>query len=81
MSVAERILNGIRDVLRLQDKIKDLTDAVKDLSAAVDKQGDRLNSVDRRLAHLEGMIEDVKMRTGMEQSPPEQPKQLPPSES
>ena len=77
MSVAERILNGIRDVLRLQDKIKDLTDAVKDLSAAVDKQGDRL-SVDRRLAHLEGMIEGVKMRTGMEQSPPEQ---LPPSES
>ena len=40
-----------------------------------------LNNVDRRLAHLEGMIEGVKMRTGMEQSPPEQPKQLPPSQS
>ena len=37
MSIAERILNRIRDVLRLQDKVKDLTDAVKDLSAAVDK--------------------------------------------
>lgn len=81
MSIAERILNGIRDVLRLQDKVKDLTDAVKNLSAAVDKQADRLNNVDRRLAHLEGMIEGVKMRTGMERSPPAPPKQLPPSES
>ena len=81
MSIAERILNGIRDVLRMQDKVKDLTDAIKDLSAAVDKQADRLNNVDRRLAHLEGMIEGVKMRTGMEQSPPAPPKQLPPSES
>ena len=81
MSIAERILNGIRDVLRLQDKVKNLTDAVKDLSAAVDKQADRLNNVDRRLARLEGVIEGVKMRAGMEQSPPAPPRQLPPSES
>lgn len=70
MSATERIVKGIRDVLRLQDKVKDLTVAVTKLDAAVNKQADRLHDIDRRLARIEGMIEAAQFRAGPDRLPP-----------
>lgn len=42
MSVTERILTGIRNILRQQDKIAALTEAVKELSR-------EMRELDRRL--------------------------------
>ena len=50
MSVTERILTGIRNVLRQQDKIEALTEAVKQLSS-------EMRELDRRLVRIETMIE------------------------
>lgn len=71
MSATERILKGVRDVLRLQDKVQDLTNAVKALNDEVDKQADRLHDIDRRLARIEGMIEMAQFRTGPNRLPPD----------
>lgn len=70
MSATERILKGVRDVLRLQDKVKDLTVAVTKLDAALSKQADHLHDVDRRLSRIEGMIEMAQSRNGPDRLPP-----------
>lgn len=62
MSVTERILRGIRELLRQQDKIEALTDAVKDLTMEV-------REMDRRLARLEGMVELASRQAGARRLP------------
>ena len=50
MSIAERILSGIRDVLRQQDKIETLTGGVKELASEV-------RELDRRMVRIETLVE------------------------
>lgn len=55
MSITERLLNGVRDLLRQQDKIDALTGAVKELATEV-------RELDRRAVRIEAMIEVARSR-------------------
>lgn len=63
MSITERILKGVRDLLKQQDQIEGLTEAVKELSTEI-------RSVDRRVARIEGMIDGAALRAKLERLPP-----------
>lgn len=66
MSITDRILTGVRDLLRQQDKIDALTEAVKELTTEV-------RTLDRRVARIEGMIDGAALRAGRGRlSPPEE---------
>ena len=57
MTITDRILTGVRDLLRQQDKIDALTEAVKELTTEV-------RTLDRRVARIEGMIDGAALRAG-----------------
>ena len=57
MSITERILTGVRDLLRQQDKIDALTAAVKELTAEVRELG-------RRVVRIETLVEVARSQAG-----------------
>ncbi len=63
MSITDRILTGVRDLLRQQDKIDTLTEAVKELTTEV-------RQLDRRVARIEGMADMAAMQAGRDRLPP-----------
>ncbi len=63
MSIAERILKGVRDVLRQQDKIETLTEAVKELAGEV-------RDLDRRMVRIETLVELSERQNRPRQLPP-----------
>ncbi len=50
MSATERILKGIKDVMRMNDEIRRLSDGLKDLMVEV-------RDIDKRLVRIETMAE------------------------
>ena len=62
MSIADRILSGIRDVLRQQDKIETLSHAVKELANEV-------RELDRRMIRIETLVELAERQTHRDQLP------------
>ena len=57
MSAFERVLDGIREVLRPTDEIKRLSEGLKALAVEV-------RDIDRRLVRIETMAEIAKTRAG-----------------
>ncbi len=57
MSAFERVLDGIREVLKATDEIKRLSEGVKSLSIEV-------RELDRRLIRLETMVEIAQAHAG-----------------
>ena len=63
MSITERILNGVRDLIRQQDKIDALTAAVKELAAEV-------RELDRRVVRIETLVEVARSQAERGPLPP-----------
>jgi hypothetical protein len=57
VSAFERVLEGLREVLRATDEIKRLSDGLKALAIEV-------RDIDRRLVRIETMAEIAKTRAG-----------------
>ena len=57
MAALERIIDGVKEVLRMSDEVKRLADAMKELSAEV-------RDMDRRLVRIETMAEIAKAQSG-----------------
>ncbi len=66
MAALDRILEGVREVLRLTDEVKRLSEGLKDLAVQV-------REIDRRLVRIETMAEIAKAETARKRLTKEPP--------
>jgi hypothetical protein len=64
MAALDRILDGIREVLRLTDEVKRLSEGLKELAVQV-------REIDRRLVRIETMAEIAKVEAVRRRLPKE----------
>jgi hypothetical protein len=64
MAALDRILDGIREVLRLTDEVKRLSEGLRDLAVQV-------REIDRRLVRIETMAEIAKVEAVRRRLPKE----------
>lgn len=57
MAGIDRIIDGVRDVIKMTDEIRRLSDGMKELAVEV-------REMDRRLIRLETMVEIARSHTG-----------------
>lgn len=57
MSALDRLLQAIRDVMRMQDKVGSLAGAAKDLATEVKQLNHNVHDLDRRLVRIETLVE------------------------
>lgn len=57
MATLDRIIDGVKEVLRMSDEVRRLADGMKSLAAEV-------RDIDRRLVRIETMAEIAKAQSG-----------------
>ena len=60
MSALDRLLQAVRDVLHMQDKVESLAGATKELASEVKDLNREVRGLDRRLVRLETLVEVAK---------------------
>ncbi|MGH8680982.1 MAG: hypothetical protein ACREVS_08970 [Burkholderiales bacterium] len=66
MAALDRILDGVREVLRLTDEVKRLSEGLKELAVQV-------REIDRRLVRIETLAEIAKVEAGRKRLTKEPP--------
>ena len=69
MSALDRLLQAVRDVLRMQGKVESLAGATKDLAGEVKDLNREVRGLDRRLVRIETLVEVAKAQGGGEGTP------------
>ena len=69
MSALDRLLQAVRDVLRMQDKVESLAGAAKDLAGEVKDLNQEVRGLDRRLVRIETLVEVAKAQSKGDDTP------------